>query len=66
MTIDEAIKMLESILEDRKEYERGMGNNALLLGIEALKYYKEQRKKRGATKTMWLPGEDSELAPKEE
>ena len=42
MTINEAISMLRSILKDRDKqpFDGGSGNDALKLGIEALKYKK--------------------------
>ena len=43
MTIDQAISMLSSILKDRHPYEGGSGNDAIRLGIEALKRIKTLR-----------------------
>jgi hypothetical protein len=60
MTINEAISMLGSILEDRKPYEGGSGNCAIKLGIEALKRVRAQRKDKAETYLAFLPGETEE------
>jgi len=58
--IEKAIEILEEKQkENEPHWERG-DREAVELGIEALKYYDSARERRGATRTMWLPGETTE------
>lgn len=57
MTIDEAIDMIASILKDREPYEGGLGNDALNLGIEALKAVAKMRHYPFPDEILQLPGE---------
>jgi len=60
MKLEKAIEILqEKQRENEPHWERG-DRAALSLGIEALKYYDSTRERRGATRTMWLPGETEE------
>lgn len=60
MTIDEAIMMLSAILRDREEYTGSMGNDAIELGIEALKRVQNERLLPTYHYTNKLPGETEE------
>lgn len=56
-TIDEAINGFENELAMFGPDEFQEWQAYVRLGIEALKWYQEERKKRGAIQTMWLSGE---------
>lgn len=57
MTIKEAIKRLNLDVSMGFESDSKDLEDAIKLGIEALKHYQHERQRRGATNTMWLPGE---------
>ena len=60
MTIDEAIGMLNAILEDRKHLKSTIGNRAIQMGIEALKRVREVRFDHRLIAWSKLPGETEE------
>ncbi len=60
MTLDEAIKELESVPVDMCDPESLRRKNATYLGIEALKREKEYRLTRGNRTFDLLPGETKE------
>ena len=57
MTIREAIEMIQAILKDRDTYEGGLGNDALRLGIEALRAILKVRHYPWPEEVLKLPGE---------
>lgn len=57
MTIEEAIDKNVDVQAELARKGQLKKADAVQLGIEALNWYREQRAKRGATRTMWLPGE---------
>ena len=60
MKLEEAIEILKVELRSKVPGFTNDYWDALKLGIEALKYYQQERERRGATKTMWLSGETEE------
>lgn len=60
MTIDEAIEVLGLILKDREPYTGSLGNDAIKLGIEALKVIKDMRIAYGFYHLSKLEGEAKE------
>lgn len=61
MKIDEAIKMLHSLQGETPEQLATPMQQALKLGIEALKEHQRIRRKGFFTKEMLLPGETEEV-----
>lgn len=60
MNISKAIKILTIHNDHNPDFTDADREEAHQLSIEALKYYQRERERRGATKTMWLPGETEE------
>lgn len=57
MTIDEAIKKLEKYRRDRHSYPTDLNGQAMQLGIEALKTWKERLEWKPPLIPRHLPGE---------
>lgn len=57
MTLNEAIEMLNSILKDRRSFGGGYGDDAIKLGIEALRIIQLGRQGKFIDIRLPLPGE---------
>lgn len=60
MKIKEAIKIINRFRKLHSWLLSPELKKALRLSEEALKYFEAERQRRGATQTMWLPGETKE------
>ena len=60
MTLDKAIEILNSVEPDSRPFDYEEEKEAIRLGIEALKAWKERRENYPMLNTYRLPGETEE------